>query len=71
VPAGQVQIEADAFNWTRLAAGTTTTDTLLYTNPTLKYGLGSSTDVEVNWAPYEEVRSRDASGTTRLGAWAM
>lgn len=67
VPAGQVQIEADVFNWSRLAAGTTTTDTLLYTNPTLKYGLGTSTDVEVNWAPYAQVRSRDASGVERLG----
>jgi hypothetical protein len=57
VPAGDFQIESNAINWSRLSAGGTQTDTILYTNPTLKYGLSNVTDVEVNIAPYETVRT--------------
>ncbi|WP_174296512.1 transporter [Sphingomonas bacterium] len=56
VPRGDIQIEADAINWTRFSSGGVDTDTILYTNPTIKYGLGRTTDIEVNIAPYETVR---------------
>ncbi|MGI4731496.1 MAG: transporter [Janthinobacterium lividum] len=62
VPAGDVQVEADAINWTRLSVAGTQTDTVLYTNPYLKLGVGTHTDLEVNIAPYETVRTRDAAG---------
>ena len=55
VPSGAVQVEADAINWTRFSSGGVDVDTILYTNPTVKYGLGGATDIEVNIAPYETV----------------
>ena len=58
VPAGSVQIETDVINWTRLGAPGVQTDTVLYTNPTVKYGLGNATDIELNIAPYETIRTR-------------
>jgi len=39
VDPGHFQYESDVFNWTRSVSGGTTTDTFLYTNPTLKVGL--------------------------------
>ena len=47
VPKGSFQLESDIFNWTRFDFEGTRTDTILYTNPTLKYGLTSSTDIQV------------------------
>ncbi|WP_254602103.1 transporter [Sphingomonas bacterium] len=67
VPAGDVQIETDVVNWTRLTQSGARTDTILYTNPTFKYGLGTHTDVEVNIAPYATVHTRADGVTTRLG----
>jgi hypothetical protein len=64
VPQGAVQLEADLFNWTRTDAAGTRTDTYLYTNPTLKYGLGPGTDVEADIAPYVDVRTRSGGVTT-------
>ncbi len=67
VPAGAIQIEADVVNWTRLDAAGAQVDTILYTNPTLKYGLGATTDIEVNLAPYETVRVRSQGGSDTIG----
>ncbi|WP_242137078.1 transporter [Sphingomonas sp. TREG-RG-20F-R18-01] len=69
VPAGAVQIETDLINWTRETQDGVRTDTLLYTNPTVKYGIGKHTDIQINIAPYETVRSRmpDGSVTTDRG----
>ena len=67
VPAGAVQVEADLLNWTRLSMPGARTDSVLYTNPTVKLGVGTHTDLEANIAPYETVRSRDGSGVTTLG----
>ena len=63
VPAGDVQIESDLIDWTRQTQGDVRTDTILYTNPTLKYGVGGHTDIEINIAPYETVRTRNADGS--------
>ena len=57
VPAGSFQLEADAVNWTHNHDAGVSTDTILYTNPYLKLGLGSRTDIEFNIAPYETVRT--------------
>lgn len=63
VPAGAFQLESDLIDWTRQTLDGVRTDTILYTNPTLKYGVGRHTDFEVNIAPYETVRTRDADGS--------
>lgn len=62
VPKGLVQIEADGFAWLRSTSGGTRTDQLLFTNPTFKYGLTGSSDIQLNWVPLTRVRSRDAAG---------
>jgi hypothetical protein len=62
VPRGLVQIEADGFNWLTTRAGGTRTDQLLFTNPTLKYGLARSSDIQLSWVPFTRVRSRNAAG---------
>jgi hypothetical protein len=62
VPKGLIQIEADGFNWLQSSSGGTRTDQLLFTNPTFKYGLSDSSDVQLNWVPFTTIRSRDAAG---------
>jgi hypothetical protein len=64
VPEGMVQIETDLFFWTRTDLGPVRSDVLLYTNPTIKYGLGANTDIQVNIAPLVEVRNEVAGITT-------
>lgn len=63
VPAGMVQIESDLFFWTRDRTGAERSDVLLYTNPTVKFGLTDSSDIQLNLAPLVEVRSRIAGET--------
>lgn len=58
VPRGKVQIETDLFSFTRAETGPVRSDVYLYTNPTFKYGLTDSSDIELNIAPYVEVRNR-------------
>lgn len=69
VPAGDFQLETDLLNWTRQTLDGVRTDTILYTNPTLKYGLGKHADLEVNITPYESVRTRlsDGAASTDTG----
>ncbi len=68
VEPGYWQLETDLFNGTFQHLDGVTTDTWLATNPTLKYGLVKNVDVEVDIAPYEVVRTREASGErTRSG----
>ncbi|WP_243442587.1 transporter [Sandarakinorhabdus sp. AAP62] len=63
VPSGLVQIEADAFSWISTRAGGARVDQLLFSNPTIKFGLSSRSDIQLNWVPYTRVRRRDAAGT--------
>jgi hypothetical protein len=65
VPEGMVQVEADLFSWTRIAAGPARADVLLYTNPTVKYGIGPNSDIQLNIAPLVEVRARAGGQTVR------
>ena len=67
VPTGAIQIEADVGNGTRNSVAGTRTDTILYMIPTIKYGLGARTDIEVSIAPYETVRTRSNGSTHKLG----
>lgn len=67
VDAGHFQVESDVFNATTERSGGVTTDTYLFTSPTLKYGLTDTIDVEANPTPYEEVRTHSAGApATRL-----
>lgn len=66
VPQGMFQLETDLVNFTRNDDGGTRTDTVLYTNPTFKYGLTDSTDVQASITPYETVRTRDSSGSSTI-----
>src|SRR6476661_1148792 len=61
VPKGKVQIEADTFNWLSNTATGVRTEQLLFTNPTYKYGLTDSSDIQLNWAPFTRVWRRDAN----------
>ncbi|MCX9147462.1 transporter [Erythrobacter sp. WG] len=63
VPKGMIQVESDAIFWTRSDTGGQRSDVLLYTNPTVKFGLTDSSDIQFNFAPQVEVRSRIAGQT--------
>lgn len=67
VPKGMVQFESDLLNFTRQTADGVATDTILYTSPEIKYGLGDSTDVEVAITPYETIRVHGGGGGTSIG----
>lgn len=58
VPAGTFQLETDLPNWTFTSNNGVRADVVIPFNPTLKYGLGANTDVQVNWAPYIHSRAR-------------
>ncbi len=59
VDAGHFQIESDLFNATRDRTGGLNTETYLFTNPTLKYGVTPTLDLEASFAPFVEVKTRD------------
>ena len=59
VDPGHFQLESDIGNVTVDHSGGADTTTALYTNPTLKYGVSDTVDVELNIAPYETIVSRD------------
>jgi hypothetical protein len=61
---GMVQVETDLFFWSRTDLGPVRSDVLLYTNPTIKYGIGPDTDIQFNIAPIVEVRSEAGGATT-------
>ena len=65
-PAGTVQLETDLVNWTHTSLGGVDTDVILYTNPTLKFGLSDRADLELNMVPYQEVRTQVAGTTTTI-----
>ena len=66
VDPGHFQYESDVFNWTRSVSGGATTDTFLYTNPTLKVGLTNTIDLEANMAPSRARRDQERFGPTRF-----
>ena len=65
VDAGHFQLETDLVNVTIDHSGGADTTTVIYTNPTLKWGVSKTVDLELNIAPFETVTSRDrSSGVT-------
>lgn len=65
---GTWQVESDLFNGAFQHLNGVTTDTWYLANPTLKYGLAKGWDIEANIAPYELVRTKDASGEHTTGS---
>ncbi len=64
VDAGHFQIESDIFNATFDHEDGVTTDTYLYTNPNFKLGVTDNTDIELNFAPFEQVVIHDHNTQT-------
>ncbi len=62
VDAGHFQLEVDAFDGAFQRDDGVTTDTYFVANPTLKFGFTDNFDIEANIAPFEIIRTRDASG---------
>lgn len=58
VPKGQFQIESDIAFHSIQRGGGARVDVTLFTNPTFKYGVGDSTDIEANIAPLVRARTR-------------
>lgn len=66
VPRGMVQIEADLFGWETSRRSGERVDVLVFSNPTVKFGLSDSSDIQFNWSPYARARSRDAAGAVTI-----
>jgi hypothetical protein len=66
VDAGHVQIESDIVNTTFQRTGGVTTDTYLFTNPTVKLGLNNTIDVELTIAPVQTVVTHDHGADSSL-----
>jgi hypothetical protein len=62
VDAGHWQYESDLLNWTNAVSGGVTTNTVLFTNPTVKLGLTNRMDLELNMAPVETVTTKGPLG---------
>ena len=66
VDEGHFQYEADIANGSSLHQDGVTTTTWLIINPTIKYGLTPTIDLEANFSPFETLRIHDRnSGTTQ------
>lgn len=65
VDVGRFQIELDAFDGTVQHTGPVTNDVYVYMNPTIKYGLTPTTDVELSIAPVETVFLKDEDAGVR------
>ena len=63
VDAGHFQYEADVVNESTSRLDGVTTNSWLVFNPTLKYGLSSSIDVEANFSPLEIIRTSGPSAS--------
>lgn len=69
VDRSHLQLEADILDATWARQGGTSSDSFVWANPTLKYGLTDSLDIEVNIPPLVRLRSHDdAAGTTQRSA---
>ena len=66
VPEGYWQVEADAYNTTRNSSGGVDTEFNVFVSPTVKYGLGPRTDIELTFSPYVESRVEGPGFSDRL-----
>ncbi|HEV2365836.1 MAG TPA: transporter [Caulobacteraceae bacterium] len=64
VDPGHLQIESDIINFTYDHEDGVTTDTWLITNPTVKFGLTRTLDIEANLTPWIIVEARSAGQRT-------
>lgn len=65
VDAGHWQVESDIYNVTVQRGAGVTTTTELFTNPTLKFGVTNTVDLEASVTPYEQVTVTDHGITSR------
>lgn len=65
VPEGRFQLEMDFVNWAQSDTAFGDSETLLFTNPTLKYGLTDRSDVQVSISPRVRTRTDTATGRVR------
>ena len=68
VDQGHLQLETDLFNATYDRSGGVSTDTYLFTNPTLKLGVTDNFDIEANLSPYVRVVTHDHQTRARTTA---
>lgn len=59
VDPGHVMIETGLADWTLDNTPDARTDTLIVANTTVRVGVGEATEVQLGWAPYGHVRTRD------------
>jgi hypothetical protein len=71
VDAGHFQYETDIVNFADQWTGSARGWTLLAPNPTLKAGLTSNTDIEVNFAPVVGARTQNAATGAYSTAWGI
>lgn len=60
VDEGHVQVESDLVNATFDHEDGVTTDTFIFTDPNLKFGLTNDFDLEASFTPYEVIRTHDS-----------
>jgi len=66
VPDGKWQLETAAVDWLRIEQGSSETETLLLGSSLLKYGISSSSDLQVGFTPYVR-NSVDGDRQTGIG----
>jgi hypothetical protein len=65
--AGHYMLELNGYDQTFQRRGGTVNDTLLLLNPTLKYGLTDTLDIEASFAPLQSQRIKTAAGDITTG----
>lgn len=61
VDRGHVLAESGLADWTREKDAATRTDTLLYGDLLLRFGIDARSEVQIGWTPYGTVRTRDSA----------
>jgi hypothetical protein len=69
VPAGTFQVETDLGNFSQTSYGNYSQRSFQTADPTLKYGLTDSLDIEASFGGYENVWSREGKTTVRLSGF--
>ena len=64
VSPGTLQIETSALDWTHDKAQGVRTDTLLFGDTLVRYGVGADTEVRLGFTPYVRERTRDGGGVS-------
>ena len=67
VDAGHILYESDVINWSYAHTGGVTTNTYLFTDPTLKLGITNRVDAELNIVPAERIFTKSSLGKSSIG----